>query len=53
MLQKFMGIILKIKIIYFQAAKKSPTDKEIYSFNLKTNQLNQISTLKGTNDAAF
>ena len=41
------------KTIYFQAAKKSPTDKEIYSFNIKTNQLNQISKLKGTNKAAF
>ena len=47
------GYNSKDQIIYFQAAKKSPTDKEIYSLNLKTNQLNQISRLKGTNEAAF
>ena len=47
------GYNFKDQSIYFQAAKKSPTDKEIYSFNIKTNQLNQISKLKGTNKAAF
>ena len=47
------GYNSKDQTIYFQAAKKSPADKEIYSLNLKTNQLNQISTLKGTNEADF
>lgn len=47
------GYNSKDQTIYFQAAKKSPTDREIYSLNLKTNQLNQISTLKGTNEADF
>ena len=47
------GYNSKDQTIYFQAAKKSPTDREIYSLNLKTNQLNQISSLKGTNEAAF
>ena len=47
------GYNSKDKTIYFQAAKKSPTDREIYSLDLKTNQINKISSLKGTNDADF
>ena len=47
------GYNSKDQIIYFQAAKESPTEREIYSLNLRTNQLNKISTLKGTNDADF
>ena len=37
------GYNSKDQTIYFQAAKISPTEREIYSLNLKTNQLNQIS----------
>ena len=47
------GYNSKDQIIYFQAAKETPTEREIYSLNLRTNQLNKISTLKGTNDADF
>ena len=47
------GFSSKDQTIYFQAAKSSPTEREIYSLNLNSNQLNEISKLKGTNDADF
>ena len=47
------GFSAKDQTIYFQAAKSSPTEREIYSLNLNSNQLNEISKLKGTNDANF
>ena len=47
------GFSSKDQTIYFQAAKSSPTQREIYSLNLNSNQLNEISKLKGTNDADF
>ena len=47
------GFSAKDQTIYFQAAKSSPTEREIYSLNLNSNQLNEISKLKGTNDADF
>ena len=47
------GFSSKDQTIYFQAAKSSSTEREIYSLNLNSNQLNEISKLKGTNDADF
>ena len=47
------GFSSKDQTIYFQAAKSSPTEREIYSLNLNSNKLNEISKLKGTNDADF
>ena len=47
------GFSSKDQTIYFQAAKRRPTEREIYSLNLNSNQLNEISKLKGTNDADF
>ena len=47
------GFSSKDQTIYFQAAKSSSTEREVYSLNLNSNQLNEISKLKGTNDADF
>ena len=41
------------KNIYFQAAKESPTRREIYSVNIETKEIDLLSNGKGTNEAEF
>jgi dipeptidyl-peptidase-4 len=39
--------------IYFQAAKKHPTQREVYVLNTKTLKIKTLSKKEGTNDAEF
>lgn len=41
------------KEIYFQAAKKHPTQREIYTINSKTKNIKLLSKKEGTNDGDF
>jgi dipeptidyl-peptidase-4 len=41
------------KTIYFQAAKSSATDREIYSLNIENKKLKLLSESPGTNSASF
>jgi dipeptidyl-peptidase-4 len=47
------GYDAKNQKIYFQAAAKSPIEREIYSADLATAEIKQISTENGTNNATF
>ncbi len=47
------GIDEKTNKIYFQAAHKSPTQREIYSINTLTKKEEILSPLSGTNTAEF
>jgi len=49
---KIYGYNPKKKLIFFQAAKTSPLDRDIMAVNLK-GKIRQISTRLGTNDADF
>ena len=50
---KMYGYNPNEKTIFFQAAKKSPTEREIYSLNIDSKKLQLLSTFSGTNEAAF
>lgn len=43
----------KNKQLYFQAAKKHPTQREVYRVNIKTKKTECLSQKAGTNDAEF
>lgn len=43
----------KNKQLYFQAAKKHPTQREVYRVNIKTKKTECLSHKAGTNDAEF
>jgi dipeptidyl-peptidase-4 len=47
------GIDEKAKTIYFQAAKESPTQREVYSIKIDGSKLTKLSTQPGTNAAEF
>ncbi|WP_258541386.1 S9 family peptidase [Parvicella tangerina] len=47
------GIDEKKGVIYFQAAKESPTQREVYSINTDGSKLTKLSTQPGTNEAEF
>lgn len=48
----FYGYDEKTKMAYFQAAKISPTKREVYSVDAK-GKYNELSTKSGTNSASF
>lgn len=50
---KFYGYDNVNKMLYFQAAKNSPLQREIYSVKIDGSELKQISSHIGTNDAEF
>lgn len=50
---KFYGIDEKKQLLYFQAAKTSPLNRDIYTININGDNLTQISTNIGTNNAEF
>jgi dipeptidyl-peptidase-4 len=47
------GINEKLNTIYFQAAHKTPMQREVYSINVKSKEEKLLSKLDGTNDAEF
>lgn len=47
------GINEKVNTIYFQAAHKSATQREVYGINVKSKKETMLSTLDGTNNAEF
>ena len=47
------GFDEKANKIYFQAAHKSPTQREIYSIDVASKKETELSTLPGTNNAEF
>ncbi len=47
------GVDLKRQVVYFQAAKESPLQREIYSVSLDGSNLKKLSGLVGTNNARF
>lgn len=47
------GIDEKRKLIYFQAAKDSPTQREVYSIKTDASDLTKLSTETGTSSAQF
>lgn len=49
----FYGYDEKRDLIYFQAAKKSPLDREIYSVGSNGKKMKVIANKKGTNSAQF
>ena len=49
---KVYGYNPKRKLVYFQAAKTSPLDRDVLAVNLK-GKIRQISTRTGTNDGNF
>ena len=49
----FYGVDEKNKTVYFQADKKSPLEREIYSVDLKGNNQKIIKGDPGTNSAAY
>jgi dipeptidyl-peptidase 4 len=50
---KMYGYDSTEKTAFFQAAKKSPTEREVYSLNVNSKHLQLLSNTKGNNDAAF
>ncbi len=50
---KVYGFDSKKDLIYFQAAKKHPTQREIYSVNINSLKLKLLTERKGTNEAEF
>lgn len=49
----FYGVDEENGLVYFQAAKSSPLNREIYSVDLQGTNLKQLSEKVGTNDATF
>lgn len=49
----FYGMNTKTGMAYFQAAKTTPIQREIYSVNLKSKKIAALSTKAGWNDADF
>ena len=49
----FYGIDEANKLAYFQAAKTSPLEREIYSISLDGSNLQLLTERQGTNDASF
>lgn len=47
------GIDEKSKVIYFQAAKESPTQREVYKIKTDGSSLTKLSLQSGTNEAEF
>ncbi len=52
-LTSFYGIDEEKGIAYFQAAKVSPLDREVYSVKLDGSDIKPLTTVAGTNDAEF
>ncbi len=50
---KFYGFDPKKKLFYYQAAKESPMQREIYYVSLDGKKQGRLSTEDGTNDAEF
>jgi dipeptidyl-peptidase-4 len=50
---RFYGGIQPKSMIYFQSAEDSPTERSVYSMDLRSNKTNKLSTQKGWNDASF
>jgi len=50
---EFIGFDDKKETFYFQAAKESPIQREIYSVDIKGKKIKQLSSLEGTNTAEF
>ena len=50
---KMYGYSANEKTIFFQAAKKTPTDREVYSLNIDSKKIQLLSNSSGTNDASF
>ena len=50
---QFYGVSEQTEMVYFQSAEKSPTQRNIYSLELKSLEVNQLSTKDGWNDAQF
>ena len=50
---KFYGFDSKKKIFYYQAAKESPMEREIYYVSLDGKKQGKLSMESGTNDAEF
>jgi dipeptidyl-peptidase-4 len=50
---EFYGVDEENELVYFQAAIKSPLQREIYSVNLKGKKLKQLSKEEGWNSAQF
>lgn len=50
---KLLGYDATTKRVFFQAAKESPLEREIYSFSIDKKILTKLSSRKGTNDAVF
>ncbi len=49
----FYGVDEKSKTVYFQAAKTSPLNREVYSISLDGSNLTALSVREGTNSANF
>ena len=47
------GYDYKSKLLYFQAAKKHPSQREVYRVNTKSKKIQCLSLKDGTNDAEF
>ena len=50
---KFYGFDPKKKLFYYQAAKESPMQREIYYVSLDGKKQGKLSAEAGTNDAEF
>ena len=50
---EFYGVDKKNKTVYYQAAVKSPLEREIYSVDLKGSNKKVIKDVEGTNSAVF
>ena len=50
---KVYGYDSKKKLIYFQAAKIHPTQREVYSININSLKMRLLTKRKGTNEADF
>lgn len=49
----FYGVDEENGLVYFQAAKESPLNREVYSIDLQGNNLKLLTPKVGTNDASF
>ncbi|TLX74081.1 S9 family peptidase [Labilibacter sediminis] len=49
----FYGYDSNKKLLYYQAAEKSPTQREVYSISLDSKKKNKLSQNTGTNKASF
>ncbi|MBQ2320958.1 MAG: S9 family peptidase [Bacteroidales bacterium] len=49
----FYGVDATSQNFYYQAAKRTPMEREVYAFNLKKGTTTAIAARPGTNDATF